>query len=89
MAEIKQQLESEKEGAEQQRMAAQADLTSLKAKLATQDSEVISSRKELESELQAEAQHKATNAELANQLALALGQVQELNSKHFELVSQV
>ena len=89
MAEVRQQLEDEKEGAEQQRMAAQADLTHFKAKLATQDSEVISLRKELESELQAEVQHKVTNAELTDQMATALGQIQELNNKHFELVSQV
>ena len=89
MAEVRQQLEDQKEGVEQQRMAAQADLIHFKAKLATQDSEVISLRKELESELQAQAQHKVTNAELTDQLATALGQIQELNNKHFELVSQV
>ena len=42
------ELESEKEAAVQQRMAAHADLTNLKAKLATQDSEVASMRNELD-----------------------------------------
>ena len=87
------ELEDEKEGAEQQRMAAQADLTHFRAKLATQDSEVISLRNELESELhqrtQAKAQHEATQADLADQLAFAAAEAQKLNSKHTELLSQV
>ena len=87
------ELEDEKEGAEQQRMAAQADLTSLKAKLITHDSEVASLRSELESEvhlrMQTEAQHKAAQADLAGHLTIASGEAQELKTKHAELVSQV
>ena len=62
------ELEFEKEGAEQQRMSAQADLTHHNAKLITQDFAVAGLRKEL---------------------TLASGEAQELNTKHFELVSQV
>ena len=62
------ELESEKEGAEQQRMAAHADLTHLKAKLSTHNSEVASMRKELDLAARAAEELNTKHVELVSQV---------------------